>query len=57
MVHTVYHPLKHHPLRKVFGWCTVGIILLKHCPLGVVACMVHSRYHPLKNLLLRIGLG
>ena len=36
MVHTVYHPLKHHPLRIVFGWCTVDIISLKHRPLRIV---------------------
>ena len=28
MVHSGYHPLKHRPLRVVFGWCTVDIILL-----------------------------
>ena len=28
MVHSGYHPLKHRPLRIVFGWCTVDIILL-----------------------------
>ena len=27
MVHSGYHPLKHRPLRIVFGWCTVDIIL------------------------------
>ena len=27
MVHSGYHPLKHRPLR-LFGWCTVDIILL-----------------------------
>ena len=28
MVHSGYHPLKHRPLKVVFGWCTVDIILL-----------------------------
>ena len=27
MVHSGYHPLKHRPLRIVFGWCTVDITL------------------------------
>ena len=35
MVHSGYHPLKHRPLRIVFGWCTVDIIL-KHRPLRIV---------------------
>ena len=35
MVHSGYHPLRHRPLRIVFGWCTVDIIL-KHSPLRVV---------------------
>ena len=26
MVHSGYYSLKHHPLRIVFGWCTVDII-------------------------------
>ena len=35
MVHSGYHPLKQHPLlRKVFGWCTVDIILLNIVLLG-----------------------
>ena len=29
MVHGGYHPLKHRPLRIVFGRCTVDIILLR----------------------------
>ena len=28
MVHSGYHPLKHRPVKVVFGWCTVDIILL-----------------------------
>ena len=38
MVHSGYHPLKHRPLRVVFGWSTVDIILLNwtHRPLMVV---------------------
>ena len=35
MMHGGYHPLKHRPLRIVFGWCTVDIIL-KHRPLRIV---------------------
>ena len=27
-MHSGYHPLNHRPLRVVFGWCTVDIILL-----------------------------
>ena len=34
MVHSGYHPLKHCPLRIVFGWCTVDIILLNIVLLG-----------------------
>ena len=36
MVHSGYHPLKHRPLRVVFGWSTVDIILLTIVPLRVV---------------------
>ena len=36
MVHSGYNPLKHCPLRIVFGWCTVGIILLSIVLLGLV---------------------
>ena len=37
MEHSGYHPLKHRPLRIVFGWCTVDIIRpLKHRPLRIV---------------------
>ena len=36
MVHIGYHPLKHRPLMKVFGWCTVDIIPLKHPPLRIM---------------------
>ena len=43
MVHSGYHPLKHRPLRIVFGWRTVW--------------MVHSGYHPLKHPPLRIVFG
>ena len=30
MGHSAYHPLKHRPLRLVFGWYTVDIILLSN---------------------------
>ena len=50
MVDSGYHPLKHHPLRIVLGWWTVG-----YHPLRGSACMV--RYHPLKHHPLRIVLG
>ena len=50
MVHSGYHPLKHRPLRIVFGWCTVDIILLSIVHL-------HSGYHPLKHRPLRIVFG
>ena len=36
MVHSGYHPLKHRPLRVVFGWCTVDIILLNIVLLRIV---------------------
>ena len=36
MAHSGYHPLKHRPVKVVFGGCTVDIILLKHRPLKVV---------------------
>ena len=36
MVHSGYHPLKHRPLRVVFGWSTVDIILLNIVLLEVV---------------------
>ena len=36
MVHSGYHPLKHRPLRVVFGWCTVDIILLNIVLLWIV---------------------
>ena len=36
MVHSGYHPLKHRPLRRVFGWHTVDIILLNIVLLGIV---------------------
>ena len=41
MVHSVYHPLKHRPLRIGIGWCTVDIILLNIVLLG---------YRPLRML-------
>ena len=56
MVHSGYHPLKHRPLRVVFGWCTVDIILLNIVLLGSV-WMVHSGYHPLKHRPLRVVFG
>ena len=34
MMHRGYHPLKHRPLRIVFGWCTLDIILLNIVLLG-----------------------
>ena len=34
MVHSGYHPLKDRSLRRVHGWCTVGIILLRIVLLG-----------------------
>ena len=48
MVHSGYHPLKDRPVRIVFGWCTVDIILLRIVPQDSV-WMVHSGYHPLKD--------
>ena len=36
MVHSGYHPLKHRPLRIVFGWCIVDIIQLQHRHLRIV---------------------
>ena len=70
MVHSGYHPLKHRPLRVVFGWCTVDIVLLGQYLDGAQwisssetsvsqdsAWMVHSGYHPLKHRPLRIVLG
>ena len=49
MVHSGYHPLKDRPVRIVFGWCTVDII--------VFVWMVHSGYHPLKDRPVRIVFG
>ena len=34
MVHSGYHPLMDRSLRRVYGWCTVGIILLRIVLLG-----------------------
>ena len=56
MVHSGYHPLKHRPLRVVFGWCTVDIILLNIVLLGSV-WMVHSGYHPLKHRPVKVVFG
>ena len=36
MVHSGYHPLKHRPLRVVFGWSHSGYHPLKHRPLRIV---------------------
>ena len=36
MVHSGYHPLKHRPLRVVFGFVHSGYHPLKHRPLRVV---------------------
>ena len=55
MVHSGYHPLKDRPVRIVFGWCTVDIILLRIVLYSV--WMVHSGYHPLKDRPLRIVFG
>ena len=57
MVHSGYHPLKHRPLRIVFGWCTVDIILLSIVHLADSVWMVHIGYHPLKHRPLRIVFG
>ena len=56
MVHSGYHPLKHRPLRIVFGWCTVDIILLNIVLLDSV-WMVHTGYYSLKHRPLRIVFG
>ena len=57
-MHSGYHPLKHRPLRVVFRWCTVDIILLNIVLLGqCLDCMVHSGYHPLKHRPLRVVFG
>ena len=61
MVHSGYHPLKHRPLRIVFGWCTVDILLSIPLRISTVdiasssedsVWMVHSGYHLLKHVLL-----
>ena len=57
MVHSGYHPLKDRPVRIVFGWCTVDIILLKFVLGQDSVWMVHSGYHPLKDRPLRIVFG
>ena len=57
MVHSGYHPLKHRPLRVVFGWCTVDIILLNIVLLGCSVWMVHSGYHPLKHRPVKVVFG
>ena len=37
MVHIGYHPLKHRPLRIVFGWCIpLNIVLLDIILLNIV---------------------
>ena len=36
MVHSGYHPLKHRPLRVVFGLCYSGYHPLNHRPLRMV---------------------
>ena len=36
MVDSGYHPVKHCPLRIVFGWKKSGYHPLKHCLLRVV---------------------
>ena len=56
MRHSGYHPLKHRPLRQVFGWCTLEIILLNIVLLGIVFGW-HSGYNPLKHRLLRRVFG
>ena len=70
MVHSGYHPLKDRPVRIVFGWCTVDIILLRirivfGCAQDIILLrivqdsvwMVHSGYHPLKDRPVRIVFG
>ena len=67
MVHSGYHPLKDRPVRIVFGWCTVDIILLRivlfgwctgyHKDVLWSVWMVHSGYHPLKDRPIRIVFG
>ena len=57
MVHSGYHPLKHRPLKVVFGWCTVDIILLNIVLLKGSVWIVHSGYHPLKHRPLRVVFG
>ena len=56
MVHSGYHPNKDRPVRIVFGWCTIDIILLK-IVLSDRVWIVHSGYHPLKHRPLRIVFG
>ena len=56
MVHSGYHPLKLRPVKVVFGWRTVDIILLNI----VLVCrvwMVHSGYHPLKHRPVKVVFG
>ena len=57
MVHSGYHPLKHRPVKVVFGWCTVDIILLNIVLDKGSVWMVHSGYHPLKHRPLRVVFG
>ena len=70
MVHSGYHPLKDRPVRIVFGWCTVDIILLRivlqevfgWCTVVLSSWqdsvwMVHNGYHPLKDRPVRIVFG
>ena len=57
MVHSGYHPLKDRPVRIVFGWCTVDIIVLSGSSSQDIVCIVHSGYDPLKDRPLRIVFG
>ena len=59
MVHSGYHPLKHRPLRIVFGWCTVDIILLNIVLLHWIVfgwCTVDIK-HPLRHSVWMVHIG
>ena len=57
MVHSGYHPLKHRPLRVVFGLSTVDIILLTIVSSKNGVWTVHSGYHPLKHRPVKVVFG
>ena len=48
MVHSGYHPLKHRPLRIVFGWCTVDIILPLRVVFGWCTVDIILKHRPLR---------